>query len=148
MNLYNPKEKNGVPEMEIYIVDAVAFLAYLADKLPKKADDIFRKAEKKEIKLLIPSIVLGETLYTIYKGKQIFGKEIPLEKIDLIFQILKNGEILELVDLNLDAWYIFHGLNIPELHDRMIAATFYYYKARGLITNDPEISKSLHKIWK
>ncbi|HDZ19243.1 MAG TPA: type II toxin-antitoxin system VapC family toxin, partial [archaeon] len=31
--------------MEIYIVDAVAFLAYLADKLPKKADDIFRKAE-------------------------------------------------------------------------------------------------------
>lgn len=148
MNLYNPKEKKGVHKVEIYIVDAVAFLAYLADKLPKKADDIFRKAEKKEIKLLIPSIVLGETLYTIYKGKQIFGKEIPLEKIDLIFQILKNGEILELVDLNLDAWYIFHGLNIPELHDRMIAATFYYYKARGLITNDPEISKSLHKIWK
>ncbi len=148
MNLYNPKEKNGVHKVEIYIVDAVAFLAYLADKLPKKADDIFRKAEKKEIKLLLPSIALGETLYTIYKGKQIFGEEIPLEKIDLIFQVLKNGEIFELVDLNLDAWFIFHGLNIPELHDRMIAATFYYYKASGLITNDPEISESLPMIWK
>ncbi|HEC41113.1 hypothetical protein LCGC14_1047010 [marine sediment metagenome] len=148
MNSYNPKEKNGVHEMEIYIVDAVAFLAYLADRLPKKADEVFRKAEKKEIKLLMPSIALGETLYTIYKGKQIFGKEIPLEKIELIFQILKNGEILELVDLNLDAWHIFHGLNIPELHDRMIAATFYYYKARGLITNDPEIPESLPIIWK
>ncbi len=148
MNSFNPKEKNGAHKVEIYIVDAVAFLAYLADKLPKKADDIFRKAEKKEIKLLLPSIALGETLYTIYKGKQIFGEEIPLEKIDLIFQVLKNGEIFELVDLNLDAWFIFHGLNIPELHDRMIAATFYYYKASGLITNDPEISESLPMIWK
>ena len=148
MNSSNPKEKNGAHKVEIYIVDAVAFLAYLADKLPKKADDIFRKAEKKEIKLLLPSIALGETLYTIYKGKQIFGEEIPLEKIDLIFQVLKNGEIFELVDLNLDAWFIFHGLNIPELHDRMIAATFYYYKASGLITNDPEISESLPMIWK
>lgn len=148
MNSSNPKEKNGAHKVEIYIVDAVAFLAYLADKLPKKADDIFRKAEKKEIKLLLPSIALGETLYTIYKGKQIFGEEIPLEKIDLIFQVLKNGEIFELVDLNLDAWFIFHGLNIPELHDRMIVATFYYYKASGLITNDPEISESLPMIWK
>lgn len=148
MNSSNPKEKNGAHKVEIYIVDAVAFLAYLADKLPKKADDIFRKAEKKEIKLLLPSIALGETLYTIYKGKQIFGEEIPLEKIDLIFQVLKNGEIFELADLNLDAWFIFHGLNIPELHDRMIAATFYYYKASGLITNDPEISESLPMIWK
>ena len=148
MNSSNPKEKNGAHKVEIYIVDAVAFLAYLADKLPKKADDIFRKAEKKEIKLLLPSIALGETLYTIYKGKQIFGEEIPLEKINLIFQVLKNGEIFELVDLNLDAWFIFHGLNIPELHDRMIAATFYYYKASGLITNDPEISESLPMIWK
>ena len=148
MNSSNPKEKNGAHKVEIYIVDAVAFLAYLADKLPKKADDIFRKAEKKEIKLLLPSIALGETLYTIYKGKQIFGEEIPLEKIDLIFQVLKNGEIFELVDLNLDAWFIFHGLDIPELHDRMIAATFYYYKASGLITNDPEISESLPMIWK
>ena len=75
-------------------------------------------------------------------------KEIPLEKVDLIFQILKNGEIFELVDLNLDAWEIFHSLNVPELHDRMIIATFYYYKARGLITNDPEIPKSIPVIWK
>jgi len=148
MNSYNPKEKNGAHKVEIYIVDAVAFLAYLADKLPKKADEIFRRAEKKEIELLLPSIALGETLYTIIKGKLIFGEEIPFEKIDLIFQVLKNGEIFELVDLNLDAWYIFHGLNIPELYDRMIAATFYYYKASGLITNDPEISESLPLIWK
>ncbi|HEC41120.1 MAG TPA: hypothetical protein ENI29_22940 [bacterium] len=60
----------------------------------------------------------------------------------------KIYKIFELVDLNLDAWYIFHRLNIPELHDRMIAATFYYYKARGLITNNPEISESLPMIWK
>ena len=134
--------------MEIYIVDTVAFLAYLADNLPKGADDIFKKAEKKELKLLLPSIALGETLYTIYKGKLIFEKEIPLEKVNLIFQILKLGEIFEVVDLNLDAWYIFHGLDIPELHDQMIVATFYYWKARGVITNDPVFSESIPIIWK
>jgi len=33
--------------LKSYIIDTVAFLAYLADVLPKKADDIFKKAEKK-----------------------------------------------------------------------------------------------------
>ncbi len=147
MNLFNLKGISGELKVDIYIVDAVAFLAYLADKLPKDADKIFKKAEKKEIKLLLPSIALGETLYTIYKGKEIFGKEIPIEKVELIFQILKNGEIFQLVDLNLDAWYIFHQSIIPELHDRMIVATFHYFKAKGLITNDPEISKAVAVVW-
>ena len=65
MNSYNPKEKNGAHKVEIYIVDAVAFLAYLVDKLPKKADDIFRKAEKKKNQL-------ANLLFATYlKGKHI-----------------------------------------------------------------------------
>jgi len=75
--------------MDRYIVDAVAFLAYLVDKLPQTSDNIFKKAEENKIKLILPSIALGETLYTIYKGKEIFGKNIPIEKIELIFEILQ-----------------------------------------------------------
>ncbi len=148
MSLFNLREKNGEFELESYIVDAVAFLAYLADCLPSRADNIFKKAEKKEIKLLLPSIALGKTLYTIYKGKDIFGKNIPLEKIDLIFQILQNKETLELVSLNLNAWRIFHTLEVPELHDRMIVAAYHYFNAKGIITNDPEISEQVNSIWK
>ena len=96
----------------------------------------------------MPSIVLGETLYTIYKGKEIFGNNIPLGKIDLIFQILQNKETLELVSLNLDAWRIFHTLEIPELHDRMITTAYHYFNAKGIITNDPEISEQVYSIWK
>lgn len=133
--------------MKSYIVDAVAFLAFLADRLPNKADDVFKKAEKKQVKLLLPSIALGETLYTIYKGKDIFGKNIPLEKIELIFLILEQGDIIELIDLDIQAWRIFNGLTIPELHDRMIITLFHHRKATAILTNDTEIAEAAPVIW-
>jgi len=133
--------------LDLYIIDTVAFLAYLADKLPGEADKLFKKAEKKQIKLLLPSIVLGESLYTIYKGRDIFGKSISLEKVDLIFQILKNKDVIELVNLSLEGWQIFHGLKLPELHDRIILAIYHLYKAKAIVTNDPEISEITSSIW-
>ncbi len=96
--------------MDVYIVDTVAFLAYLANTLPPKADSKFKDAEMKKIKLLLPTIALGETLYTIYKGKEIFGKAVPLEKVEFIFNVLEVEETIQLVDMNIDAWRIFHGL--------------------------------------
>ncbi len=133
--------------MDLYIIDTVAFLAYLAEKNPGEVDELFKKAEKKQLKLLLPSIALGESLYTIYKGREIFGKSISLEKVDLIFQILKNRDVIELVDLSLEGWQIFHGMKLPELHDRMIVAIFHLYKAKAIVTNDPEISENAVSIW-
>ncbi len=133
--------------MNTYIIDSIAFLSYLADNLPTKADNIFKEAEKKEIQLLLPSIALVEVLYTMYKGKEIFGKQIPTEKIDLIFQILQNGKMIQLVSMNLDAWRIFQKLIIPELHDRMIVATYHYSKAIGIVTSDPEIKEYAPSVW-
>ena len=133
--------------MERYIVDAVAFLAYLVDKVPPKSDKIFKEAEENKIKLLLPSIALGETLYTIYKGKEIFGKNIPIEKIELIFEILQKEEYFELIGMNIDIWRIFHKLTLPEMHDRMIVATFKYCEASAIITNDAEISNEFNTIW-
>lgn len=133
--------------MESFIVDAVAFLAFLADQLPKKADDVFKKAEEKQTKLLLPSIALGETLYTIYKGKDIFGKKVPLEKVELIFLILEKGDFMNLVELDVRAWRIFNELKILELHDRMIVTSFIYHKATAILTNDDEIADAAPIIW-
>ena len=133
--------------MDRYIVDAVAFLAYLVDKLPQTSDNIFKKAEENKIKLILPSIALGETLYTIYKGKEIFGKNIPIEKIELIFEILQKEEYIELIGMNIDIWRIFHKLILSEMHDRMIVATFEYCEASAIITNDPEISNEFNTVW-
>jgi len=133
--------------LKSFVIDAVAFLAFLADQLPKKADDIFKRAEKKQVKLLLPSIALGEVLYIIYKGKEIFGKNVPLEKIELIFLILEEGDIIELIDLDVRAWRIFNELTIPELHDRMIVASYHHHKATAILTSDIEIAEAAPVIW-
>ncbi|MHA1698030.1 MAG: type II toxin-antitoxin system VapC family toxin [Promethearchaeota archaeon] len=133
--------------MKKYTIDAVAFLLYLAGTLPMEADNIFKLAENNEILLLLPSIVLGEVLYTIYKGREIFGKKIPVEKIDLIFQILQTTPSIQLAYLDLEAWQIFHGLSFPELYDRMIVALSRKNKVEAIITNDPSITESEPVIW-
>ena len=133
--------------MEKYVIDAVAFLAYLVDKLPPMSDKIFKKAEENQIKLILPSIALGETLYTIYKGKEIFVKNIPIEKIELIFEILEKEQFIELIGMNIEIWRIFHKLTLSEMHDRMIVATFEYHEASAIITNDPEINNEFNTIW-
>ncbi len=130
-----------------YVVDTVGFLSYLADVLPPTADGIFKKAENNEISLVLPSIVVGETLYTIYKGKEVFGKVIPLEKVDFILGFLHSSSVFQLVDMNASCWEIFHGLKIPELHDRMIVATCKHLGSRGIITNDPEMAKEIGTVW-
>jgi len=133
--------------LKSYIVDAVAFLAYLADILPTKANNIFKKAENKQVKLFLPSIALGETLYTIYKGKVIFGKSIPVNKIELIFQILREQTILKIINLDLEGWQFFHSIEIPEMHDRMIRASLKLVRAEAIITNDSEIAEQFSTIW-
>ncbi|HME51754.1 MAG TPA: PIN domain-containing protein [Candidatus Lokiarchaeia archaeon] len=133
--------------MVSFIVDSVAFLSYLADVLPTAADALFKQAENNEIDLVLPSIVLGETLYTIYKGKEIFGKVIPLEKVDLILDLLRSSDVLQLVDMNVTCWEIFHDLKTPELHDRMIIATFKHLGCEGIITNDPDMKQEVNTIW-
>ena len=70
-----------------------------------------------------------------------------LDKVDLIFLILEEGNILELVDLDVRAWRIFNGLVIPELHDRMIVTSFIYHKAIAILTNDTEIAETAPIIW-
>ncbi|MBD3196858.1 MAG: hypothetical protein GF317_17520 [Candidatus Lokiarchaeota archaeon] len=87
MPFYLKSGRNVGFDLEEFIVDTVAFLSYLTNNLPKNADNIFQKAEKGEVRLLLPSIVLGETLYTIYKGREIFGKNISVEKVNKIFDI-------------------------------------------------------------
>ena len=133
--------------METYTIDSVAFLAFITDTLPVKANDIFEKAENDEIVMLLPSIFLGEIIYTMLKKKAIFGKIIPLEKISLIFEVIRDSEAIFLKEMNLECWKNLLGIPIPELHDRMIVATHLTYQSKAIITNDPEIASITDTIW-
>ena len=130
----------------MFIVDAVALLSYLVDKLPKKASDVLDNVDENN-QVLIPSIVIGETLYTIYKGKEIFGMKISTDKIPLLFQLLSYSKGVRLVDMDLKSWEIFDGLRIPELHDRMIVACAKRYNADFIVTSDAEIQKAYDSLW-
>jgi hypothetical protein len=122
-------------------------LAYLVDELPSDANQLFLQAEQGECELLIPEIALGEVFYTIYKGKEIFGKILPLETIDFILQILTTAVTFHLIPMDLECWRIFTTLDFYELHDRMIVATTIAVGAQALITDDPEISKHILARW-
>lgn len=143
---FNKNEKNGGFDLK-YIVDAVAFLAYLANKLPEDANKIFQLAEDKQVSLFLPSITLGECLYTIYKGKEVFGKIIPTEKIPLIFQILQFTDNFHLISMSLETWKIFNENFVPELHDRMVLSLAIEHGATAILTSDPEIQTKYVCIW-
>ncbi|MHA1379204.1 MAG: PIN domain-containing protein [Candidatus Helarchaeota archaeon] len=133
--------------METYTVDTVALLAYFADSLPSKLDRIFKRAEDSKLTLFTPSIVIGELIYTIFKGKEIFGKKIPIEKIDIIIDTIQTSPSIRLVDMNIECWRDFLKLEIPELHDRMIVASHFSYKTDAILTNNPEMEDITLTIW-
>lgn len=131
----------------LYTADAMAVLAYLADKLPENAERIFRMAEDDEAKIQVPSIAVGEVLYTISKGKDVFGVEVPIEKISLILDVLEYSKNMFIADLSPSGWRKALELKLPELHDRMIVATHLTTDSEALITDDDEIQKVTKTIW-
>ena len=136
-------------DTEIYGLDSVALLSYFANTLGRQGDDLFTKAESNEIKLIVPSIVIGESIYTILKKRNIFGTGIPQEKINYILELLYQSPIFIITDLTRDGWIYFIKSKIKGFHDRMIVATCLQAEVQWLITKDPEIieSNEINTVW-
>jgi len=123
----------------------MALLCYLADRLPRRADEIFKKAEDEEAILVVPSIVLGEAIFTLLKGREIFGVKVPLEKLTTFLDILETSMTVRLVDLTVGGWRLITTINLPELHDRIVVSTHLTSGSRAILTDDEEIHR-LHGI--
>ncbi len=136
--------------MTKYGLDTVAILRYLTGSLPPELDRIFTLAEENKNAFVVPSIVIGELIYTIRKGKEVSGKQIPEDQLELIISTLFSSSIFSICDLSTTGWEIFMSCNIPELHDRMIVATCKQEDVVALITSDGEITASneIPVIWK
>ncbi|MHA1582821.1 MAG: type II toxin-antitoxin system VapC family toxin [Candidatus Baldrarchaeia archaeon] len=133
--------------MKKYVTDTIALLAYITDALPTKADNIFKKAEENKALLVVPSICIGEFIYTILKQKPVFKKIPSLETIELLLDIIEHSESIKYSSLTLTSWKIVPTINIPELHDRIVVATYLQENAEAILTNDPEIAKTAETIW-
>jgi len=132
-------------EQSVYTTDTMALLCYLADRLPRRADEIFKKAEDEEAILVVPSIVLGEAIFTLLKGREIFGVKVPLEKLTTFLDILETSMTVRLVDLTVGGWRLITTINLPELHDRIVVSTHLTSGSRAILTDDEEIHR-LHGI--
>ena len=137
-------------DAEVYTADSVAILGYLAEALPPKVDAIFRRVEDEKAALVIPTIALGETLFTLLKGRQVFGVGVPLEKLSLFLDTLESTQDMVLADLDIKGWKLVMKIELPELHDRMIVATHLRSNSRAILTDDEEIAtwSGVKAIWR
>jgi len=123
--------------MANYIADTHALLWYLTDdnRLSKDANLIFEETEKGEHLIIVPTIVLVESLDVIEKKRVTYD-------FDLVLQSIEDNENYIIWDLDLEVVnQMIKIKNVRELHDRIIVAVAKLCDA-GLITKDGEITEA------
>ncbi len=103
-----------------YIVDTVAFVRYLEDKLPPRADKVFQDAEAGRAHLLLPQIALAEFMYLAMNGRLPVSR--PGVQTREVLHNLSASDAFTISSMPPSAWDVFVDLDIPGLHDRMISA--------------------------
>lgn len=122
--------------MADYVTDTQALVKFMMGKkvINEKAHRVFLSADKGECTIIIPAVVVMEVLYLFEKNRIEVGL---LHTEDLL-----KGQNYQFEPLNLEILKTAAEIDdIPELHDRLIAATAKYLDI-PLITNDPLIKKS------
>jgi predicted nucleic acid-binding protein len=122
--------------MSNYVTDTQGLVKFMMGKkvINDAAHQAYLSADKGEATIIIPAIVLMEVMYLFEKNRIEIGL---LQTEDLMesqnyqfeplsFEILKTAAEID---------------DIPELHDRLIAATARHLDL-PLITNDPVIGRS------
>jgi predicted nucleic acid-binding protein len=129
------------------VIDTVALVRHLEDRLPDGAERVFDLAEAGESQLFIPEIALGEFVYLALRGH--LKKGDPRSTVEEVLDTIRGSGYIALSSLGPSGWGRFLELDVPELHDRMIAADAL---SRGLplVTNDPELFSvpGLSCVWK
>ena len=121
--------------MANYIADTHALLWYLTDdkRLSKAVNVIFEETERGEHLIIVPTIVLVESL-------DVIGKKRVEYDFDLVLKSIGDNENYIVWDLDLEVVQNMIKIkNVSELHDRIIVAIAKICEA-GLITKDGEIT--------
>jgi predicted nucleic acid-binding protein len=126
-----------------YVADTMFLVLWLEKrKLPTKMKAMAYAIEKNQVSIIIPAMVLAEVGYLSEK------KRIDLSLKELK-SVLNKSESVKIQSINEEIIFsTFEITDIPELHDRIIAATARFLKL-PLLTNDPIIFKSkfVDAIW-
>lgn len=129
-----------------YVADTVALARYLEDNLPRKADEVFEKAEAGAAIILVPDIVIAEFIYIGLKGR--LKVPDPRATISELLSDIETSQFLRAVGMTSSGWSVFVISTLTELHDKLIYSTAVSNHADAIITNDPEIVASTYQtIW-
>jgi predicted nucleic acid-binding protein len=126
------------PTRPFYVTDTHPFVWYLAaddERLSPSARSVFENADSAKAVVVIPAIVLAESLYLAEKGR------IKAKAVEIL-ELVESALNYRLYPLDLSVIQIAWELKkIPEIHDRVIAATA---RRLGLelITDDKRIRES------
>ncbi|MCB9419205.1 MAG: PIN domain-containing protein [Ardenticatenaceae bacterium] len=133
---------NNIPTPK-FVIDTVGLVLHLEKRrLEPEASDILQKAEVEQVVVYVPAMVLAEILYLSERQK------IKTSLNDVSDYLTNHPGFVE-YPLNL---HVFHAAqqitDIPELHDRLIAATAKALDTK-LITNDLKIRASsfVQTVW-
>ena len=121
----------------IYLADTQAIIKFLEGKkvISSSIDHIFTKFDNNEILIFLSVITLMEIFYLEEKNRI----KITIDDIDYLQKLNPN---LIVIDLDVEIIKTAKEIkDIPELHDRLIAATARYLKI-PILTNDPIIQDS------
>jgi len=122
--------------MNRYVADTQALIKFMQNKkvINDSSQTAFEDAENGTAIIIIPAIVMTEAMYLFERNRishSIFDIETLFSSDNYQFEPLNFGIIKTASEIT----------DIPELHDRLIAATARYLDI-PLITNDPEIISS------
>ena len=104
--------------------------------------NVFRRAEAGEATIIVPSIVIAELYYVSVKNRR------PIS-VSMLLEDLLSREWLELTELGRSQLeYLDRLLEIPEMHDKLIAAESIILGA-PLLTRDGLLleSPNLQTVW-
>jgi len=120
--------------LEMFVADTHAWVYYLLDRLPRRANSVFKSVENFKDVMFVPAIALSECVHLVET------KRIKVDYRDL-FSRFEGANNFVVVPLDLEIVKMLPGIKLSELHDRIIVATAKSLNA-VLITKDEEIAKS------
>jgi len=122
--------------VDSYVTDTQALVKFMMGQkvIDEQCHQVFLEADRGENIIIIPAVVLMEVLYLFEKNRI---------RIDLIqTEDLLKSKNYQFEPLSLEILKTATEISdIPELHDRLIAATARYLDI-PIITNDPVIRES------
>jgi PIN domain nuclease of toxin-antitoxin system len=116
---------------DLYVVDTHVLIWYFigSERLHLAVREKIDETRDRNGRLLVPTVVLAEAFDIAEKGK------VPFD-FSTMHQLIREEPEFEIVSFSPEIFNTaIHVRNVPELHDRIIAATARFYGA-GILTKD------------